>query len=70
MKRVAMPGQRLTGRQSLPAHECRATAKENLFGHFDLRRQLLSPDAAFNLYSYYCVRLRHNFSLRANSCAE
>jgi hypothetical protein len=39
MKRVAMPGQRLTGRQPLPALECRAAAKENFVGHFDLRRR-------------------------------
>jgi len=38
MKRVTMPGQRLTGGQPLPAHECCSTVKENFFGHFDFRR--------------------------------
>jgi hypothetical protein len=53
MKRVVMPGQRLAGRQSLRAHECRATAKENFVGHFDLRLQPSFANAAFNLYPHY-----------------
>ena len=33
MKRIPMPGQRLTWRQPLPADQCRATAKENFVCH-------------------------------------